>query len=103
MRNYSDKLTQLISKTKALETKKENLITKRKNEIALLAANYELLTVPDTILQGAFSEISEAMKLKSPKIKQWEAIGLKTASFSQQLNSATKENPNSIITSPAKI
>src|ERR1700723_3131494 len=84
MKDYTDKLTQLISKTKLLETRKEHLITQRKNEIAKLADAYGLLTVSDNMLAGAFSEIYEAVKLNSHKIKQWEGIGLKNFTHSKQ-------------------
>ena len=106
MKNYSDKLTQLISKTKELEAKKENLIIQRKNEVAQLVVKYGLLTIPDTILIGAFSEITEAAKLKSPKLKQWEHIGLKNHNFpraKESINSTAEENSNAISTNQPKI
>jgi hypothetical protein len=55
----------------------------------------------DNILSGAFSEISEAVQLKSHKLKQWEQIGLKNQNFprsKESINSTTEENSNAIST-----
>lgn len=106
MNNYTDKLTQLISKSKELETKKEHLISKRKSEIANSAYRHGLLTLNDSILSGAFSEIAEAMQLKSHKLKHWEQIGLKNHDFpksKESINSTIEENSNAISTNQPKI
>lgn len=75
MSDYMNRLKKLEEKEKLLLAEKDKIIEKRKLAIARFAEKFGLLTVSDEVIQGAFSEIKEAVDEKSEKLKNWKTKG----------------------------
>lgn len=77
MADYKDRLSLITDRKQKLLAEETKLIEKRKKEIGAWAEKFGLLTIPDTLIVGLFSEIQTALKDKSEKIKLWETQGAK--------------------------
>lgn len=75
MSDYMHRLKKLEEKEKLLLAEKDKIIERRKLAIARFAERFNLLTVGDDVIQGAFSEIQEAVDGKSEKLKEWKTKG----------------------------
>ncbi len=91
MSDYANKLSTLADQEQKLLEKKAKLVEKRKNEIADLAEKYGLLIVSDEVLAGAFSEVEQAIKSDSNRIKEWEKLGGKMFKNRKQNSPETQE------------
>ncbi len=91
MSDYADKLSSIIEKKQKLLEEESKLIEKRKKEIGHLAEKFGLLTMPDAVITGLFSEAKLALKEKSEKIKTWENHGTQFIK-SKRNSKTTQEN-----------
>jgi len=75
MSDYQERLKALSLKKEKLIAEESALIQKRKKEIAQLAEQFDLLTAPNTLILGLFSELQDALKSKSNRLKEWSLAG----------------------------
>lgn len=75
MSDYADKLALIAERKQKLHDEEIKLIEKRKKEIADLAEKHHALMANDTVLVGLFTELNDALKNKTDRLKEWETAG----------------------------
>jgi hypothetical protein len=75
MTDLPRKLSEIAEEERRLEERRARLLHDQRIFVAGLAEKANLLTVSEEILVGAFSEISEAITRKDPRIDVWRSRG----------------------------